>query len=152
GTLSTPVLSCKSGYQNIYIPSEKTNDAIKVKERLWKGSGLITHSDCHYIAASILSHNCYGQRVASLIANRFPLILVDEFQDTGCFLSIALTKLIESELVRALVVGDPDQSIYEFSGANPELFKEIESIAGAKVYPLTTSQRCAKGICDVARH
>ena len=62
----------------------------------------------------------------------------------------ALISLLKQERIRAVVVGDPDQAIYEFGGANPSLFFGIEKLDGAKTLPLTKTQRCATRIAAVA--
>lgn len=151
GTIEAPIFTAQNGFHPIQIGGVYATRVLKEKEKIWQKSGLVTHTDCHYISALILKSPKIGAQVRSMIAKRFPLILVDEFQDTGCFLSIALKQLLEETSVRSLVVGDPDQSIYEFSGAKPELFAEIQGLDGAATKPITKSQRCSPGICEIAK-
>lgn len=54
-----------------------------------------------------------------LVENKMDLILVDEYQDTNEIQHLLL-KYIAGERARVTVVGDPDQTIYEFRGARPE--------------------------------
>lgn len=79
-------------------------------------------------------------------------IVVDEFQDVNP---------AQLELLRALappsttpdlcVVGDDDQAIYSFRGADTHAFSRFASIwAGAETIPLTTSHRCAPPILAAA--
>ncbi|MFM6930363.1 MAG: UvrD-helicase domain-containing protein [Bdellovibrio sp.] len=151
GTIDAPIFMARNGFQTAQINGEYADRILKEKLKIWKNKGLVTHSDCHYISALILTSPKLGTQVRNMIARRFPLILVDEFQDTGCFLSIALKQLLDDSSVRSLVVGDPDQSIYEFSGATPELFAEIQKMNGAVTKPITKSQRCSPNICEIAR-
>lgn len=151
GTIKAPIFMAQNGFQQDQISGEYAERILKEKIKIWQKTGLVTHTDCHYLSALILKSSKVGAQVRSMIAKRFPLILVDEFQDTGCFLSIALKQLLEDSSVRSLVVGDPDQSIYEFSGATPELFAEIQKMNGAVTKPITKSQRCSQSICDIAR-
>lgn len=51
---------------------------------------------------------------------RFKYIMVDEFQDTTPN-TYELVKLLSSYHKNLFIVGDPDQSIYEFIGANPDI-------------------------------
>lgn len=51
------------------------------------------------------------------ITNKMDYIVVDEYQDTST-LQHRFTQLIAGERARMVVVGDPDQTIYEFAGAN----------------------------------
>ncbi|SFL87119.1 ATP-dependent helicase [Marinobacter zhejiangensis] len=54
-----------------------------------------------------------------LVANKMDLILVDEYQDTNEIQHLLL-RYVAGERARVTVVGDPDQTIYEFRGARPE--------------------------------
>jgi superfamily I DNA/RNA helicase len=51
-----------------------------------------------------------------------------------------------------VLVGDPDQAIFEFNGARPDLFKEFEAIEGSVPFPLSDSLRCPSDIAKVACH
>jgi DNA helicase-2/ATP-dependent DNA helicase PcrA len=133
--------------RNATVESAYSEAVLKRKKSVWKDAGLITHSDTHYLAARILES--YPQ-IGSLLTQRFPVILVDELQDTSWFLGRALIELLKVMRLRSLLVGDPDQAIYEFGGANPNIFSVIEALEGAKSFPLTISQRCATRICAVA--
>lgn len=82
--------------------------------------------------------------------NRFRHILVDEFQDTSQS-QLELTKLLMNPLKNLCVVGDDDQSIYGWRGA------QVENIVGfdkmfpsAKVVMLETNYRSNQPILDVA--
>ena len=123
-------------------------EAIQVKKQLlWSKVGRATHSDTHFLASKILAEH---PKVADLLAIRFPVILVDELQDTSWFLGRALIKLLKVKSIRSLVVGDPDQAIYEFGGATPTIFGEIAAVQGSTIYPLQESQRCSIRVCKLA--
>ncbi len=51
------------------------------------------------------------------VSNKMQYIVVDEYQDTSS-LQHWLTRMIAGERARVIAVGDPDQTIYEFAGAN----------------------------------
>lgn len=53
------------------------------------------------------------------IENKVDYIIVDEYQDTST-LQHAFTRLIAGQRAKVIAVGDPDQTIYEFAGANIE--------------------------------
>jgi superfamily I DNA/RNA helicase len=48
--------------------------------------------------------------------------------------------------VRLLAVGDPDQSIYGFTGAKPELLHELSELPGIESVRLRFNYRCGKTI------
>ena len=85
------------------------------------------------------------------LIRRFPLIIVDELQDTG-YLSRQKHSAINPDPARGVLVGDPDQAIYEFNGARPDLFNLFELVEGAVTLPLSNSLRCAPSIAAVASH
>ena len=51
------------------------------------------------------------------IENKMDYIIVDEYQDTST-LQHEFTRLIAGQRAKVIAVGDPDQTIYEFAGAN----------------------------------
>jgi DNA helicase-2/ATP-dependent DNA helicase PcrA len=118
------------------------------KQAIWK-SGRVSHSDAAFMAAEILRRN--GDFVRGLLLKRFPTLVVDELQDTGWYLGQVLLQLLKDPRGNALVVGDPDQAIYEFNGAKPKLFSDFENIDGVKVHDLKKSQRCPMKVCAVAK-
>jgi len=54
-----------------------------------------------------------------LVSNKMDILLVDEYQDTND-IQHELLKRIAGTRAKITVVGDPDQTIYEFRGAKPE--------------------------------
>jgi DNA helicase-2/ATP-dependent DNA helicase PcrA len=130
-------------------------DAQNVKEakrKIWKNCGLLTHSDAALWASKILAHPKLGAIVRAEIIQRFPFLIVDELQDTGYFLAKSIRLLLDEHAAHGLLVGDPDQAIYEFNGARPDLFNTFETIAGAVTLPLASSQRCSSAVAKAATH
>ena len=65
--------------------------------------------------------------------DHFRYILVDEFQDTND-LQFKLLVLLSDETTNVYVVGDPDQTIYTWRGANQKIIMNFEKT----YHPLTT--------------
>jgi DNA helicase-2/ATP-dependent DNA helicase PcrA len=139
-----------TAYKTTPVHDQQRAFVLGQKQRFWKDQGLLTHSDTHYLAYRILHDPAHGNTVAGLIAQRFPTILVDEYQDTNFFLALTLKKLLAQDHVRGLIVGDTDQAIYEFGGAHPRLFDELETLPGAKTFPLRKTHRCPTNVANVA--
>jgi DNA helicase-2/ATP-dependent DNA helicase PcrA len=81
---------------------------------------------------------------------RFRYILVDEYQDTN-HVQFRLVSLLSAGHKNICVVGDDDQSIYKFRGANIENILGFESqFEGAKVIRLEQNYRSTQTILDAA--
>ena len=133
------------------LSDDEARQTIQKKRKIWRESGRVSHSDTAYMASLILADPNIGPGVVAFLAKRFPKIFLDEVQDTGWFLSRAVISILTDQRINALVVGDPDQAIYEFNGASPQIFDEIAGLNGTGSYEINTSLRCANGICTLAR-
>jgi DNA helicase-2/ATP-dependent DNA helicase PcrA len=130
------------------VTGEQALRILGAKEACWVRTGRLTHSDAHYIAARVMQSE-HGPKVASLIARRFRALLVDECQDTGGFMAEALIRIVQHGDVRALIVGDPDQAIYGFGGANRETMTRIAALGAPPDTDLDRTHRCAGRIARV---
>lgn len=115
----------------------------------YRQTGRVSHAGVNYLAAKILD-GAHGAKVSRLLAVRFPVLLVDEFQDTGYFAGRALHRLVQNSGIRCLIVGDPDQAIFKFGGASGQLFADMEGIKGTCARSLVESHRCPERIARVA--
>ncbi len=81
---------------------------------------------------------------------RFQYILVDEFQDTN-YSQYMLIKLLASGHRQLSVVGDDDQSIYKFRGAEVKNISRLEEdFPDIKIIKLEQNYRCTQNILDVS--
>ncbi len=82
--------------------------------------------------------------------DRFKYILIDEYQDTN-EVQYKLSKLLARKYKNIFIVGDPDQSIYMFRGANFRNILNFEKdYKNAVVIPLEENYRSTKYILDTA--
>jgi DNA helicase-2/ATP-dependent DNA helicase PcrA len=131
------------------IAASQNGLVLAAKRDLWR-KGFISHSDNAVIAYQILKR--HGPEVRRLLLKRFPILIVDEFQDTSWFHGEIILELLRDPSCQGLVVGDPDQAIYEFNGATPALFDDALGLPGAAPMHLATSRRCPREVCQVAQH
>ncbi len=86
------------------------------------------------------------------LSELFQYILLDEFQDTNTS-QFELIKLItDYEKPVIMAVGDDDQAIYEFQGANASNLMDFQSHYDAKIITLTKNYRSLGGILGLSRH
>lgn len=82
--------------------------------------------------------------------SRYKYIMVDEYQDTN-HVQFLLVSMLSAGHKNLCVVGDDDQSIYKFRGANIENILGFESqFSGAKVIRLEQNYRSTQTILDAA--
>ncbi|MGM0444766.1 MAG: DNA helicase PcrA [Bacillota bacterium] len=82
--------------------------------------------------------------------NRFKYLLIDEYQDVN-FAQYKFAQLLASKYKNIFVVGDPDQSIYAFRGADIRNILNFEDdYPDAQVIKLVQNYRSHKKILDIA--
>jgi DNA helicase-2/ATP-dependent DNA helicase PcrA len=88
--------------------------------------------------------------VLSSFQEMFKYIFVDEYQDIN-YAQYMFIKLLSNGSNKITIVGDDDQSIYSFRGANPSImFKFGEEFPEAKIIKLEQNYRSTENILSVA--
>lgn len=86
---------------------------------------LIPNSVMTYNGLLILANRLLKkQSISNFYKRYYPLIIVDEFQDTNFLAYKIITSLIDDSN-RVILMGDDIQKIYGFLGAIPDLFKQV---------------------------
>ena len=81
---------------------------------------------------------------------RYPWVSIDEYQDVD-EQQVRLVKLLVPRDGNVCAIGDPDQSIYRFRGADVRLFHRFaEDFPGARVARLTRNYRSDRNLVSVA--
>ena len=91
-----------------------------------------------------------NESILNFWSNKFQFIMVDEYQDTN-FVQYKLVELLGSNNKNVCVVGDSDQSIYAFRGADIRNIIEFEKdFSNATVIQLDKNYRSSKKILNLA--
>ncbi len=108
-------------------------------------NGVYELSYCSYILAIEMIDKM--PEVVDYITNRYSSIYIDEAQDLNEFQHDLIKCLKEKCDLRIVLIGDKNQSIYDFRGARPELFADLSNNEYTE-YPISISVRCHKSIMD----
>jgi len=111
-------------------------------------NNLVDFDDLILLTFEILDKN---KDLATEISNKYKYIMVDEYQDTNNIQLLLLKKLCLTHN-NICVVGDDDQSIYGFRGANHNNILEFEKEFNAKVITLEINYRSTNQILKAANN
>lgn len=79
------------------------------------------------------------------------VLVIDEAQDMGQDdFRLVQALMRQNEEMRVIAVGDDDQNIYAFRGADSKYMQSLVSQEGAKLYEMTDNYRSAKAVVDCA--
>ncbi len=113
-------------------------DALERYDELLRREGLIDYSAMQYWAVEMLERDASVRRD---VQSRIDHLLVDEFQDTN-EVQLRLIKRLVGRDASLFAVGDDDQAIYEWRGANVENIRHFKRhFRGAKVFTLSCNFR-----------
>jgi DNA helicase-2/ATP-dependent DNA helicase PcrA len=103
--------------------------------------------DLLFLTAKLLKEH---PDILALYQKRWAFILIDEYQDTNAA-QYTIVKLLAKEHGNVFAVGDPDQSIYSWRGANVQnILQFSQDFPGAKVIPLEQNYRSRSNILEAA--
>ncbi len=110
------------------------------KARLFADEGLL-HFD-------LFAQNCMkllsGSKIlSSIISNSYPIIFLDEFQDTNEDEWVLIAHLGKSSTL--IVLADPEQRIYDFKGADPARIGQFIEAFHPKIFDFGTENNRSNG-------
>ncbi|MBR3453532.1 MAG: ATP-dependent helicase [Muribaculaceae bacterium] len=107
--------------------------------------GALKSSDAMLVASNILKKHFV---VAQSLANRFPYVILDEAQDTSYHQFEILELLKDAGLSNLELVGDVNQSVYEWRNARPEIFQQYNEKEEWNHLILMENRRSVQRIID----
>ena len=132
----------------LLVPDQLSGEFGEFAERYYeelKRRRLLTYGQQIALAVHALETGELLERVQSSLR----YLVVDEYQDINPAQE-RLIELLASGPVELCVVGDDDQSIYQWRGADVRNIVEFEQRYGANQYPIVTNRRSRPGIVNLA--
>jgi DNA helicase II / ATP-dependent DNA helicase PcrA len=138
---SEVVINNKDIYEKTILPLYKVYQQKLIDLNSCDFGDLILHT------VKILEHH---QDIRKIYSNNFKYILVDEYQDTN-FIQSKWLNLLSEKNRNLCCVGDDDQSIYSWRGAEIKNFLEFDQVyKNTKVIRLEQNYRSSQNILSVA--
>lgn len=129
--------------QNWRGQNEELAHFIEAYETELRFNGLFDFDDMPLIAYRMVKDHLWIRRA---LLSRFPVLFVDEYQDLGHALHELVMLLCFESGIRLFAVGDVDQSIYGFTGANPALLDGLTKRADVSTVKLRFNYRSGSKI------
>ena len=153
--LLTPAMAIKAVPVETDDIWDERRELLETLERYWSEKTrmrVVDYADLIERAAKLVEEH---PEIAKRVADRYRVVLLDEYQDTNP---------AQREMLRGLfaggysvtAVGDPDQTIYEWRGASLENFAgfpghfPLRGGGEAATLPLTLNRRSGSAILDLA--
>lgn len=153
GTVKTIRSAISQAKNNLITPEEISDDdplakaVYKTYQAKLKQYNALDFDDLLFLAVKLLRE---FPSVLEMYQRRWSFILIDEYQDTNAA-QYTLIKLLAAKHQNVFAVGDPDQSIYSWRGANIHNILNFEKdYPGASVIPLEQNYRSRNIILKAA--
>tara|TARA_A100001011_G_scaffold381881_1_gene450932 strand:- start:318 stop:2363 length:2046 start_codon:yes stop_codon:yes gene_type:complete len=129
------------------ILEKKILKVYEIYQKKTKDLNALDFGDLILYSVKLLEENI---DIANIYKKNFKYILVDEYQDTN-FIQNKWLNLLVNENKNICCVGDDDQSIYSWRGAEIKNFLTFDKIyPNCKVYKLEQNYRSTKNILETA--
>ncbi len=112
-------------------------------EGLLRRDGMIDFEDMVLIGLRLIESHRWIRRA---LRAKSPVLVIDEYQDLGVPIHRIVQSLCFRAGVRLFAVGDPDQSIYGFTGARPDLLRDLSRVRGVETVQLQFNYRSGRTI------
>lgn len=114
---------------------------------LYWADGIIDHEDVLYFASRIIAEH---PTIASCLSARYPFVFIDEFQDTVPA-QTSIVRTLAGNGSTIVIIGDAEQSIFAFAGAQREHFNEF-ALPKMDDYTIVNNRRSTKRIIELLNH
>ena len=142
---------CMKGYELLQLLLDMARRVEAAYQRILQESSLVDMGDLIRKTLKAFDEN---PRLAAQYTSRFKLIMVDEFQDTSQLQIDMISRIAGEDAARLCTVGDSQQSIYRFQGADVGVYlnhKRDMRESGAKLVELKDNFRSHADILAFVR-
>lgn len=141
----SPKIRSQKKMLNLDNLSNDALDALKANKRKFLKAGLATYADAEFLCYTLLKSH---PAILKNLASRFPVILIDECQDLS-HNQLEIFKLFCSQGAVVYLIGDPNQSIYEFKRVYIEKVFEFVNQQKLATLSLTRNFRSNQDIVNL---
>ncbi len=106
---------------------------------------------CINVAEIDFTDMIYFPNVKKMDIPAFDFVFIDECQDLNAAQREFFLKCVDPDDGRFICVGDRNQAIYAFNGADAESFSKLTKIPNTIMLPLSVCYRCSKKIVESAQ-
>jgi DNA helicase-2/ATP-dependent DNA helicase PcrA len=133
--------------QQLAKEEKALQDVYSLYQQRLKEYSALDFDDLLFLTVKLLRQHA---EVLELYQKRWNFILIDEYQDTNAA-QYTIIKLLADKHQNVFAVGDPDQSIYSWRGANIHNILNFENdFPGAKIIALEQNYRSRSNILEAA--
>ncbi len=138
--------------EDISVSSWNEDEKVSLKiyeeyEKIKRASFALDFDDLLLLTIRVLENN---SEIREHWSHKYQHILIDEFQDTND-IQFRLLSLLQTPETSVYVVGDPDQTIYTWRGANPKNIMDFSKhFLGAETIILNQNYRSTGKILEAA--
>ncbi|MCR5830283.1 MAG: ATP-dependent helicase [Lachnospiraceae bacterium] len=121
------------------------NKMLSIYNKKLRSTGRIDFDDILALTYKLLIKK---PEICAELSSSYRYILIDEFQDIN-LLQYETVRLLENAHQNIFAVGDDDQAIYRFRGADPTLMKRfLDDHRDAPLVTLPENHRCPKSVVE----
>lgn len=129
---------------------------LKIDELCERDNVISNDEVLRQLAVALNKDKSRGDVLASLLRKRYPVAMIDEFQDTdpvqfAIFSKLYLDQDVIDESAHCYLIGDPKQSIYAFRGTDINSYNKAKELIlenKGNVYTLNTNFRSCQKIIE----
>lgn len=128
---------------------EFVKSCIKKYDGMKKAMKLMDFTDYLLMTIDVLRTH---PELKAQVQDRYKIIVADENQDFTALMNELLLELYNPQKNQLIVVGDPDQTIYQFKGVSPDnVVNLVGRLEDCAVLGIDTNYRCPDVIVDAAK-